>query len=226
MKKIVIKISGSLFYWERVEADLPLVAQVIKGVYHPQNYRIFLVAGGGETARRYISVGRALGGNEGLLDDMGLRSARLNAELVIASLGDIAYPVVPEGLDDVIKASETNKVVVVGGLHPGHSTNAVAALIGERVNADLFINTTDVEGVYTSDPNKDKNAKLLERVTIADLRRMFGDSRMLAGTYELMDLVAINVIERSRLKTVIVKCTPQILHDAILGNRVGTEVVI
>ncbi|MDG6939869.1 MAG: UMP kinase [Nitrososphaerota archaeon] len=225
MKTIVIKISGSLFYWERVEDGLPPIASVVRKAVSKGGSKLVVVAGGGETARRYIKTGRKLGGGEGLLDDMGLRAARLNAGLLISSLGDLAYPIVPEDLGHVIEAVETTKVVVTGGLHPGHSTNAVAALIGERLRADLLVNTTDVDGVYTSDPDKDKSAKLLPKVTTQQLRDMFGSSRMLAGTYELLDLVAINVIERAGLRTRIIKCAPKEIEEALQGKAVGTEIV-
>ena len=54
---------------------------------------------------------------------------------------------------------DSGLIVVTGGLHPGQSTNGTAALIAEKVKATEFLNATDVDGIYDSDPNKNKKAK-------------------------------------------------------------------
>lgn len=225
MNGTVIKISGSVFYWNTVDRSLPPLVKLF-GKLAKQGHRLVLVAGGGETARKYIASGRRLGVDESMLDDMGLKAARLNAELLIGGLGESAYPTVPENIDRMAEAYSTGKIVVVGGFHPGHSTNAVAALVAERVHANLFVNATAVDGVYSTDPRKDPHAKRLKSVTTSQLRRMFGEEEMKAGTYELLDLLAVNIIERSRIKTVIVKCEPASIGKAVLGEEAGTLVVV
>ena len=225
MKGTVIKISGSTFYWNEVDKNLPPLLRLFKDLA-ASGERLVLVAGGGETARRYIAAGRKLGVDESMLDDLGLRAARLNAELLVGGLGDMAFPTVPENMDQAAEAFGTGKIVVVGGFHPGHSTNAVAALLAERLHANLFVNATDVDGVYTSDPGKDPKAKKLDQVSAAQLRKMFGDGEMRAGTYELLDLLAVNIIERSKIKTVILKCGPSAIGKAIRGEPVGTKIIV
>ena len=225
MKGTVIKISGSAFYWKTVDKNLPPLLKLFKNLAS-HGGKIVLVAGGGETARHYISTGRKLGLDESMLDDLGLRAARLNAELLVGGLGELAYPTVPESMDKAAEAFGSGKVVVVGGFHPGHSTNAVAALMAERIHANLFVNATDVDGVYTADPSRDPDARLLRRVTTSQLRKMFGDGEMHAGTYELLDLLAVNVIERSKIKTIILKCDSSSIAKAIRGEPVGTLVTI
>ncbi len=226
MKSIVIKISGSVFYWNKIQDSLPPLLDVIKGFVDKQYASFCLVTGGGEPARQYIRVGRAFGGNEGILDDLGLRAAQLNAELVISYLKSYSYPVVPKTVDQAIETFVHNKVTVVGGFHPGHSTNAVAALLSERLNADLFINMTDVDGVYSSDPHKHPDAKKLSTISVKQLRNLIKQGKMLAGSYELMDIVAINIIERSKINTRIIECSPSSLNKAIKGERVGTEIMV
>jgi uridylate kinase len=224
LKATVIKISGSTFYWDVVDKDLPPLLKLFKNLALA-GQRLVLVAGGGETARNYITTGRKLGIDESMLDDLGLKAARLNAELLVGGLGELSYPAVAENMNQVAEAFSTGKITVVGGFHPGHSTNAVAALVAERVHANLFVNATDVDGVYTADPKKNPAAKRLKRVTTSQLRRMFGARGMHAGTYELLDLLAINIIERSKIKTVILKCNPSTIAEAIKGRQVGTLVV-
>jgi uridylate kinase len=208
-----------------MDKNLPPLLKLFKSLAKAGE-RLVLVAGGGETARRYIAAGRKLGIDESMLDDLGLRAARLNAELLVGGLGDSAFPTVPENMDRAAEAFGTGKIVVVGGFHPGHSTNAVAALTAERVHANLLVNATDVDGVYTADPNKDGSAKRLSRVSTAQLRKMFGDGEMRAGTYELLDLLAVNIIERSKIRTVILKCEASAIDKAIKGEPVGTLVIV
>jgi uridylate kinase len=223
LKTTVIKISGSTFYWDVVDKKLPPLLKLFRNLAS-SGERMVLVAGGGETARRYIVIGRNLGIDESTLDDLGLRAARLNAELLVGGLKELAYPTVPESMDRAAEAFSAGKVVVVGGFHPGHSTNAVAALIAERIHANLFVNATDVDGVYTADPTKNPDARRLRQVTTSQLRKMFESQTVRAGTYELLDLLAVNIIERSRIRTVILKCNPSSIEKAIKGEPVGTLV--
>ncbi|MCX8191829.1 MAG: hypothetical protein N3F06_03385, partial [Nitrososphaerales archaeon] len=96
----------------------------------------------------------------------------------------------------------------------------------ERVGAKLFINATDVDGVYTSDPRTDKDAKLLKKVTIKELMKILLEGKMNAGTYELMDLVALKIIERSKIPTRIVKYSTLNLIRVIEGEDLGTIVEV
>lgn len=225
MSTTVIKISGSVFDWNVIGGSLPPLLDLFKRL-HNEGHKLILVAGGGETARKYIELGRKIGIDEATLDDIGLKAARLNAELLVGGLRDFAFPSVPETLDGVAEAVTGGKIVAVGGFHPGHSTNAVAALIAEKVHANLFVNATDVDGVYTSDPKKDVGAKKLESVSVSELKRMLEHEEMRAGTYELLDLVALKIVERSDIKTVVVKCDPNSVQRAVLGRPVGTTITV
>ncbi len=114
----------------------------------------------------------------------------------------------------------------MGGLQPGHSTNAVAAIAAETVKAEIFVNATDVDGVYTSDPTKDPTAKRLEEVTVAELTKILSGGAVRAGTYDLMDPVALKVIERSRIPTTIVDGrTPINVLKAIRREKIGTRIL-
>ncbi len=121
---------------------------------------------------------------------------------------------------------DSGLIVVTGGLHPGQSTNGTAALIAEKVKAVEFLNATDVDGVYDSDPNKNKKAKKFARMDIKDLRTMLVHEDSMAGGYDLMDLVALKVIERSKIKTKIIKADIKTIEKAMKGQPVGTQIVL
>ena len=185
-----------------------------------------VVAGGGKIARRYISTARSFGSDEASLDIIGIEVSRLNARLMIIALGDQAYPGVPEDLEQVSKAVTANRIVVTGGLHPGQSTNATAALIAEKVKASKFLNATDVNGIYDSDPNKNKDAKLFNEITVKKCIDLLGSEDSAAGGYDLMDIVALKVIERSKIPTIVLKSDPTVIKNAISSSTVGTRIIV
>ena len=146
--------------------------------------------------------------------------------MLIASLGNYAYPDVPQSLDEVGRFIESNKIIVSGGLHPGQSTNATSALIAEKTGASEFINATDVKGIYDSDPRKNKDARLYEKIELSKLLNMLLKESSMAGEYDLLDIVALKVIERSKIKTKVVLSDPLNIADTIEGRTyIGTELV-
>ena len=123
----------------------------------------------------------------------------------------------PTTLREMQHAAESGLVVVAGGLHPGQSTNGTAALVAEKVRASEFLNATDVNGVYEKDPKVYKNAKKIQKIELRKLRNMLAHEDTIAGGYDLMDIVALKVIERSRIKTRILKADTAILERVIKG---------
>jgi uridylate kinase len=224
MKKIiVIKLSGKVFGIEQTK-DLKDYARFfvkISKICQP-----ILIAGGGKIARHYISHARSSGADESTLDELGIEISRLNAKLLIYALKDKAYPHPPTTLPEVKNAVESGLIVVAGGLHPGQSTNGTAALIAEKVKASEFLNATDVDGIYDSDPNKNKKAKKFKRIDLKDLRNLLVHEDSMAGGYDLMDIVALKVIERSKIKTRIIKADIKIIEKALKGMRTGTEIIL
>ena len=224
MKKIiVIKLSGKVFGIEQTKnlKDYARFFVKISKICQP-----VLIAGGGKIARHYISNARSSGADESTLDELGIEISRLNAKLLIYALKDKAYPHPPTTLPEVKNAVESGLIVVAGGLHPGQSTNGTAALIAEKVRASEFLNATDVNGIYDSDPNKNKKAKMFKRIDLKDLRNLLVHEDSMAGGYDLMDIVALKVIERSKIKTRIIKADIKIMEKALKGMRTGTEIIL
>ena len=222
-KKIVIKLSGRVFGIDNVKMlkDYASFLVKISKVCQP-----IVIAGGGNIARHYISHARSSGADESTLDELGIEISRLNAKLLIYALKNKAYSHPPTTLQEVRHAVDDGLIVVTGGLHPGQSTNGTAALIAEKVNAEQFLNATDVDGVYDMDPNKFKKAKKFKRIELKNLKKMLVHENSVAGGYDLMDIVALKIIERSRIKTRIVKADTKIIEKAIKGANIGTEIIL
>jgi uridylate kinase len=224
-KILVIKLSGSVFNFKTTSKSLKEYAQVLLEIQ--SKVQPVVVSGGGVIARHYVSLARSLGSDESSLDEMGIEISRLNAMLLSAALGDSVYPVIPSNLEEISIACQSGKIVVSGGLHPGQSTNATAALICEKIKADRFLNATDVDGIYDSDPKKNAKAKMFKEITIKKCLNLLNSESTQAGNYELMDIVAMKVIERSKIPTYVIKSDPKVIRDLIMKNRqTGTKITV
>lgn len=222
-KRIVIKLSGRIFGTDNVKIlkDYASFLVKISKICQP-----IVIAGGGNIARHYISHARSSGADESTLDELGIEISRLNAKLLIYALKNKAYSHPPTTLQEVKHAVDDGLIVVTGGLHPGQSTNGTAALIAEKIKAEQFLNATDVDGVYDMDPNKHKKAKKFKRIELKNLKNMLVHEDSIAGGYDLMDIVALKIIERSKINTRILKADIKIIEKAIKGADVGTKIVL
>jgi uridylate kinase len=222
-KRIVIKLSGSLFNQDTNHDSIKNYAQMLIDISN--NVQPIVIAGGGKIARHYIDLARSLGSDEANLDIIGIEVSRLNAKLLIAALDDQAYSQVPKNLEEVAIAVASGKIVIAGGLHPGQSTNATSALIAEASKASGFVNSTDVDGIYDSDPNVNPNARLFKEITVNECIEILRAERTMAGTYDLMDIIALKVIERSKIPTRVIRSDVSNIRDAIDGKDIGTKII-
>ena len=222
-KAIVIKFSGKVFGVENIKILKDYARFLVK---LSKTHQPIVVAGGGKIARHFISHARSSGADESSLDELGIEISRLNAKLLIYALKNKAYPHPPTSLKEAKNAVDSGLIVVAGGLHPGQSTNGTAALIAEKVKAVQFLNATDVKGIYDSDPNKSKKAKLFKTIELKKLRGMLVKEDSVAGGYDLMDIVALKIIERSKIKTRVIQSDIKTLEKAVKGLAVGTEIVL
>jgi len=87
-------------------------------------------------------------------DDLVNRKRYLNARNTICTL--LSWKVIP-----IINENDT---VVVEEIKFGDNDN-LAAMITLLMDADILINLTDIDGLYTSDPRKDQDAQLISVVT-------------------------------------------------------------
>jgi uridylate kinase len=222
-KRIVIKLSGSIFNQDTNHDSIKNYAQMFIDISN--NVQPIVIAGGGKIARHYIDLARSLGSDEANLDIIGIEVSRLNAKLLIAALDDQAYSQVPKNLEEVAIAVASGKIVIAGGLHPGQSTNATSALIAETSKASGFVNSTDVDGIYDSDPNVNPNARLFKEITVNECIEILRAERTMAGTYDLMDIIALKVIERSKIPTRVIRSDVGNIRDAIDGKDIGTKII-
>ena len=222
--RIVAAIGGSILLQDYNAERFKEYAKLLKEL--SEEHEVFVVVGGGKPAREYIGVVRDLGAGEAKCDDIGIEVTRVNAKLLLLALGDFAYQRVPHNFQEALEFSATGKIVVMGGTEPAHSTDAVSAILAEYIQADMLVNLTAVDGLYTKDPKKFDDAELIEEITASDMMEIISGNEVKAGTYEFIDTTAIQMIKRSNLETVIANGNdPQNLIRAIKGEKIGTRVI-
>ena len=223
--RVVLKIGGFAFSTEG--GNEPLITEYVKLLRQlAKNHQFVAVTGGGSIARAYIETARNMRVPESLCDQLGILVSRINARLVVDGLSDDAYPEIPTTVAELSRFFASGKLVAMGGLQPGHSTNAVAAIAAETIKADLFLNATDVDGVYTSDPAKNASAEHLDEVKVKKLTEILAQHEITAGGYELMDPIALRIIQRSHISTTIIDGRNLAnVTRALRGEKTGTRIL-
>ncbi len=221
--KIVVSVGGSVLARALSPEKFKKYATAIKEI--SKKNIVFIVTGGGQVARDYIGAARELGADEATCDLIGIELTRLNSRLLIAALGDDAYYEPPINYKEAKNASLSGKIVVMGGVTPGQTTDAVSAVLAEYTSADLLINATAIDGVYTSDPKKNRDAKKFDSMTPQQLIEIVMKTEMIAGANSPVDLLAAKIIERSNIKTIVLNGEdPKNIVDAAGGRYKGTVI--
>lgn len=223
--RVVVSIGGSVLAPDtepdRVEAHAGVIDDLVA-----DGHDVAVVVGGGAVARRYIETARRLGATEYDLDAIGIDVTRLNARLLLSALDSATSPDPAETHEAARAAIHRGETVVMGGTVPGHTTDAVSALLAETLEADRLVYATSVNGVYSSDPNEDDSAERHDRLTPAELVDVIASIETAAGSKAPVDLLAAKVIERSGLRAVVLDGTePGRIADAVAGDVDGTDVV-
>jgi uridylate kinase len=221
--KIVITIGGSIIIKDHDYKRFMDYAEVLRDL--TEDNEVFVVVGGGKTARDYIGIARALGVSEAMCDDVGIEVTRLNAKLLIAALGDHAHPSVPHNFREALQLACSNKIVVMGGTEPAHSTDAVGSILAEFIGAELLINATSVDGLYDKDPNKFTDAKMFTEVKPSKMMELMSNNDIKAGTYEFFDMTAIQIIKRSCIKTIILNGEKADNIKLGIDGKIGTTIL-
>ena len=225
MTCVVLSLGGSILFPSLEAHTLRTWAPVLTRL--ARSVDLFVVVGGGGEARRYIQAARDTRADEAFCDEIGILVTRLNATLLIGALGTAAYPRVALTPGEAMEYALHGKIVVIGGVTPAQTTDAVAAVLAERARAALLVNLTSVDGIYSADPKKDPGAQRYSHITPQQLLGIVGCGGMEAGSNTVVDMVAAKVVERSRIPLLVLDGRdPELLEEALFsGRELGTIVI-
>lgn len=222
--RIVVRLGGSVVASPVNTELMRKYADLLTSV-KSFGHEIVVVVGGGSLAREFIGIAKNLSLDMQAQDEIAISVSRLFAQLFLKKLGSYGCSRVAFTLDDAVECLAEDKIVVMGGLKPGITTDAVAALVAERVKADLLVKGTDQDGVYNRDPRKHADAVKLDRLSFDDLPRIFEENVHKAGMHQIIDPEAIKVLKRNKLKLIVVNgFMPDNILLAINGKNVGTAI--
>jgi len=220
--RVVVRIGGSVVASPPNPEIMSKYAGLLRELKE-QRHELVVVVGGGSVARDFIRIAKDMGLSEFDQDEVAIGVSRLFAQLLAMKLGDLGSGSVPTSVDEAVQELNTGKIVVMGGVRPGMTTDAVAAMVAEQVGAELLVKATDVDGVFTRDPRKHPNAKKIDELDFDDLSRLFEENRHKAGIHQILDSKAVKVLERSKVRMVVVNgFKPTNVLLAVRGERVGT----
>ncbi len=95
----------------------------------------------------------------------------------------------------------------------------------ERVDADLMVKASDVDGIFTKDPKKYPGAKKIDNLRFEDLTRLFEENQHRAGIHQILDPEAVKILRRGGAKVVVVNgFKPENVLLAVKGGKVGTTI--
>ena len=178
--------------------------------------QVVVVTGAGKLKENILAAEEV--GNQAELDLIGIKATRLNAQTLTTAME--SYPKIPETVDEVQEVATTGKNLVMGGLVPGYSTDAVAATVAELLDGELYI-ATSIHGVHSRAPEHPE-AEKLDEVSTEKLKEIISGNNN-AGKHDLIDRTAIGIIERSEITTRVFQGLPQNISKP--GQAEGTNIV-
>ena len=215
---VVVSIGGSILIpGENDSVFIGKLAEMLRRVQ--SRVDVAVVCGGGKIARYYTETGRELGGSEYDLDMLGIGCTRLNAGLLALALGDVSSKTIPLTIEEGAKAFAPGRVIVMGGTEPGHTTDAVATMLAQKLGARRVVNATSVDAVYSDDPRKNPDAVRYSDLTISELEKLVYSDHG-AGKSSVFDPLGVKIAKAEKIDIMMVNGRNlEELEKAIAGDK-------
>ena len=220
--KVVISIGGSLLTKELTHEHFSKYADVIREL--SKRHKIVVICGGGKPAREFRDIAKNAGREE--RDFIGIMATHMNAATLASVIWKDAYLIKWKPLKDALKELRKafgRKIVVGGGYDVGTSTDYDAAIFAKTVKADLVVNATNVDGVYSDDPKKNPNAKKLSNLAYDEFIEILSKLKQTPGEYRLFDLKGAMLLQKIKARLVIIDGSdPEEILNAVNNIHKGT----
>ncbi|WP_158975530.1 UMP kinase [Cellulophaga sp. L1A9] len=230
-KRILLKLSGEALMGERQYGIDPKrlaeYAEEIKEVID-KGIEVAIVIGGGNIFRGLAGASNGMDRVQG--DHMGMLATVINGLALQSALeecgvqtrlqsaiqiNEVAEPFIRRR---AMRHLEKGRVVIFGGGtgNPYFTTDSAAVLRAIEIEADVILKGTRVDGIYTSDPEKDKNATKFDTITFKDV---------LTKGLKVMDTTAFTLSQENELPIVVFDMNKKgNLLKLVSGENIGTVV--
>jgi uridylate kinase len=232
-KRVVVKLSGEVLQGsQRFGIDPEVVVYIARQVKNALrlDVQIALIIGGGNIFRGMEAHGRGLERAAG--DYIGMLATVING---MALQGVLEKEGVPTRLQTAIEMHqlaepyirrkairhlEKGRVVIFGGGtgNPYFSTDTAAALRASEIGADVILKATKVDGVYSSDPIRNKRARMYDHLTYLDV---------LKKRLRVMDATAVSLCMDNDLPIIVFNLNVAgNIRKVLTGVKVGTLISV
>ncbi len=230
-KRILLKLSGEALMGKRQYGIDPQrlaeYAEEIKDVVNT-GVEVAIVIGGGNIFRGLAGQSNGMDRVQG--DHMGMLATIINGLALQAALEDkgletrlqsaikineVAEPFIRRR---AMRHLEKGRVVIFGGGtgNPYFTTDSAAVLRAIEIEADVILKGTRVDGIYTSDPEKDKTATKFDKISFKDV---------LNKGLKVMDSTAFTLSQENELPIVVFDMNKKgNLLKIVSGENIGTVV--
>jgi len=230
-KRILLKLSGEALMGEQqygIDAvRLKEYAHEIKQITE-KGVEVAIVIGGGNIFRGLAGASsgmdRVQGDHMGMLatviNGLALQSALENEDVPTRlqsaiNINEVAEPFIRR---KAIRHLEKGRVVIFGGGtgNPYFTTDSAAVLRAIEISADVILKGTRVDGIYTSDPEKDKQATKFDFISFEDV---------IQKGLKVMDTTAFTLSQENELPIIVFDMnTRGNLLKVVSGEKIGTKV--
>ena len=203
MKTLIVSLGGSVIVPDEVYTIFLKNFRRVILDFIKNGGRAVIVAGGGEINKKYNAAAQKAAKIKNVdLDWLGIAATKLNAELVRAIFGEMAYKKV--AIDPTEKIKTNKKIIIASGWLPGCSSDKDAVLWAKNFGAKTVVNLTNTNYIYDKDPNKFKDAKPLKNLKWAEYRKMVGN-KWIPRMHAPFDPIASQLAEKRGMEVVIMK---------------------
>lgn len=230
-KRVILKLSGEVLQGVLsygIESDVIFsIAEQIKEI-KDLGTEVAVVIGGGNIFR---GIRGADGGiDRATADYMGMLATVINGMALQSALEKLGVfsrlqtAIKMEQLAEpyirrrAIRHLEKGRVVIFGGGtgNPYFTTDTAAALRAAEIKAEIILKATKVDGIYSADPKKVKEAKKLDKLSFIDI---------LNKKLEIMDAAAISLCMDNKIPIIVFNLLKKgNVRRVILGEKIGTMV--
>ncbi len=232
-KRILLKLSGeSLMGEDQYGLNVDIIHSYVSQIKEIADLgvEVGIVIGGGNIFRGLSGTGKGFDRVKG--DSMGMLATVINSIALQAAFERIDQKsrvftsFVIESIGErfnkqiVLNAFKNKEIAIFSGGtgNPFFTTDTASALRAVEIEAEILLKGTRVDGIYTADPEKDKNATKFDQISFEDVYEK---------NLKIMDLTAFTMCKENKLPILVFNMnTPGNLKNIILGEKTGTLVYL